>query len=89
MKHILARSEERVFPGACVELIIKYNGEQNTLHEDKVKMTLLSGKAKLLIIIPTKVWFLFEVLYFLDLSGGGGRGWWVMALSWPFVKSSQ
>ena len=59
VQHILARSEERVFPGASVKLAIKYNGEQNTLHEDRVRMTLLSGKAKLLIIIPTKVWFSF------------------------------
>lgn len=57
VQHILARSEERLFPGACIKLAIKYNGQQNTLHEDRVKMTLKTGKAKLLIIIPTKVWF--------------------------------
>lgn len=65
VQHILARSEERLFPGACIKLAIKYNGLQNTLHEDRVKMTLVTGKAKLLIIIPTKVWF---SLWFI---GGG------------------
>ena len=59
VQHILARSEERLFPGACIKLAIKYNGPQNTLHEDRVKMSLKTGKAKLLIIIPTKVWFSF------------------------------
>ena len=57
VQHILARSEERLFPGACIKLAIKYSGQQNTLHEDRVKMTLKTGKAKLLFIIPTKVWF--------------------------------
>ena len=56
MQHILAKSEERLFPGACVKLVCKYNGEQNTLHEDKVKMALLSGKTRMVILIPTKVW---------------------------------
>jgi len=65
VQHILARSEERLFPGACIKLAIKYKGPQKALHEDKVKMTLMTGKAKWLIIIPTKVWF---SLWFI---GGG------------------
>jgi len=57
VQHILARSEERIVPGACIKLSIRYNEQQNTLHEDRVKMTLLTGKERLIIIIPTKVWF--------------------------------
>ena len=55
VQHILARSEERLFPGACIRLAIKYDGLQSTLHEDRVKMSLKTGKAKWLIFIPTKV----------------------------------
>ncbi|XP_022798277.1 uncharacterized protein LOC111336431 isoform X1 [Stylophora pistillata] len=55
VQHVLAKSEERIFPGAHVKLVTAYVGEENTLREDKVRMALLSGQARLGILIPTKV----------------------------------